>query len=57
MPLPISIHASLNAELEAKSLPMIDISSVFLSGGSAGAYLTLQGGHMLEPQPKALLSM
>lgn len=36
---------------------MVDLEAVFVSGGSAGGYLTFQAGHLLTPRPTGLIAM
>ena len=35
----------------------MDLETVFISGGSAGGYITFQSGHMLTPPPAGLVAM
>lgn len=54
---PSSIHTQLPAELSSRNLTPINLSSVFLSGASAGGYLTLSNGQWLSPSPRGLVSL
>ncbi|KAH6655964.1 Alpha/Beta hydrolase protein [Truncatella angustata] len=51
------VHNHLNDELRRRSLTPIDLNSIFVSGGSAGGYLTFQAGHLLTPRPAGLVAL
>ncbi|KAK9847342.1 uncharacterized protein MYU51_019547 [Penicillium brevicompactum] len=51
------VHRRLNTELQQRSLTLVDLDAVFVSGGSAGGYITFQAGHLLSPRPAGLLAM
>ncbi|KAK9846880.1 uncharacterized protein MYU51_000093 [Penicillium brevicompactum] len=51
------VHRRLNTELQQRSLTLVDLDAVFVSGGSAGGYITFQAGHLLTPRPAGLLAM
>ncbi|KAL6238448.1 hypothetical protein BDW75DRAFT_237340 [Aspergillus navahoensis] len=50
------VHSRLNIELKQRSLTPVDLEAVFISGGSAGGYITFQAGHLLTP-PAGLIAM
>lgn len=52
-----SVHTRLNGELARRFLTPVDLDTIFVSGGSAGGYLTFQAGHLLTPAPRGLIAL